>query len=95
MVPMRAPSLSFGGRMYGMSGSGPQASRTRSVMATTTTNNPSGVAVGGVLTGGVTSTRCSKVIEHIIGLCGFPKDSTMVDAIIMWDNVMSVIWSMH
>jgi hypothetical protein len=46
---------------------------------TTTTNNKCGVAVGGVLTGGVASTGCAKVIEHIIGLCGFPQDSTMVE----------------
>jgi hypothetical protein len=78
-VSMRAPNPSFGGQMYGMSGSGPPASRTRSVTATTTTNNPSGVAVGGVLTSGVTYTGCAKVIEHIIDLCGFPQDSTMVE----------------
>jgi hypothetical protein len=71
-VSMRAPSPSFCGQMYGMSGSGPPASRTRSVIATTTTNNPSGVAVGGVLTSGVASTGHAKVIEHIIGLCEFP-----------------------
>jgi hypothetical protein len=54
-VPMKAPSPSIGGQMYGMSGSGSPASRTRSVTATTTTNNPSGIAVGGVLTSGVAS----------------------------------------
>jgi hypothetical protein len=78
-VPMRAPSPAFGCQMYGMSGSGPPASRTRSVTTTTTTNNPSGAAVGGVLTSGVASTGYAKVIEHIIGLCGFPQDSTMVE----------------
>jgi hypothetical protein len=36
--------------MYGMSGYGPPASRTRSAAATTTTNNPYGVAVGGGFT---------------------------------------------
>jgi hypothetical protein len=72
MVSMRAPSPSFGGQMYGMSGSGPPESHIRSVTATTTTNNPSSVAVGGVLTSGVASTGWAKVIEHIIGLCGFP-----------------------
>jgi hypothetical protein len=79
MVSMRAPSASFGGQMYGLSDSGPPASRTRSVTATKTTKNPFGVAVGGVLTSGVASTGCAKVIEHIIGLCGFPQDSTMVE----------------
>jgi hypothetical protein len=79
-VPMRAPSPSFGGQMYSMSGSGPSASRTISVTATTTTTiNPSDVAVGGVLTCRVASTGHAKVIEHIIGLCGFPQDSTMVE----------------
>jgi hypothetical protein len=71
-VPMRAPSPFFGGQMYGMSGSGPPSSRTRLVTVTTTTNNPSGVGVGGVLSGGTASTGCANIIEHIIGLCAFP-----------------------
>jgi hypothetical protein len=74
-VTMRAPRPSFGGKMYGMSGSGPPESRTRSIMATTTTNNPSGVAVGGGLTSGMASTLRMKVIEHDIGLCGVSHDS--------------------
>jgi hypothetical protein len=59
-----SPKSVFGGQMYGMSGSGPPASRTRSVTVTATTNIPLGVAVGGVLTGGVASTGRAKVIEH-------------------------------
>jgi hypothetical protein len=66
-------------QMYGMSGSGPPASCTRLVAGKTTTNNPSGVAVGSVLTSGNASTSQAKVIEHIIGLCGVPCDSTMVE----------------
>jgi hypothetical protein len=62
-----------------LSGSGPPESCTRLKTATTTTNNLSCVAFGGVLTNGVASTGRAKVIEHIIGLCGFPQDSTMVE----------------
>jgi hypothetical protein len=57
MVPMRAPSPSFlwsnvwYERFW--------TSRKNMVAATTTTSDPSGVAVGGVLTGGVSSTRKS------------------------------------
>jgi hypothetical protein len=89
-VSMRAPSPSFGGQMYGMSGSGPSA---RSVTTTTTTNNPSGVAVGGVLTGGVATTGCAKAIEHIIGLCRFLQDSTMVEYMDQqqWDKLEHVV----
>jgi hypothetical protein len=75
MVTMGTPSPSFGGQMYGMSGSGPPASCTRSGMATTTTKNPTGVAVGGGLT------RRTKVVAHVIGRCGFSHDSTIVEYI--------------
>jgi hypothetical protein len=93
MVTMRAPSPSFGGEMYGMSGSGHPASLTRSVTATTPTNNPSGVAVGGGLTSGMSSTGCTKVIERIIELCGFPHDSTMVEYIDQqqWEKLEHVV----
>jgi hypothetical protein len=45
--------------MYGMGSFGPPGSRTRLVMATTITN-PSGVAVGGGLTGGMAYTQMPK-----------------------------------
>jgi hypothetical protein len=93
MVGMRAPSPTIGSLMGGVGGSGPTASRTRSATTATTTTYVSGVAIGGNLTSSMAATGRAKVIEHIIMLCGFPQDSTMVECIDQqqWDKLEHVV----
>jgi hypothetical protein len=62
-------------------------------MMETTTTYVSGVAIGGNLTTSTAATGHIKVIEHIIMLCGFPQDPTMVEYTDQqqWDKLEHVV----
>jgi hypothetical protein len=62
-------------------------------MTATTTTYVSGVAIGDNLTSSTAASGRAKVIEHIIMVCGFPQDSTMVEYIDQqqWDKLEHVV----
>jgi hypothetical protein len=79
--------------MRGVGDSAPPVSRTWSATTETTTSYVSGVAIGGNLTSSAAATGRAKFIEHIIMLCRFPQDSTMVECIDQkqWDKLEHVV----